>query len=425
MQMEEGLVMDVKSGVIVSANAGERARTLDKAALAQALRHSRERTLALFAACESALGQELRVPCTAELNPPLWELGHIGWFADWWITRNPQREQGVAADPLVARTPARQARRGVDADALYNSSEVPHDSRWQLRLPDAGATRADLAECLQDTLTLLQQAPDTDEGLYFFRLALFHEDMHAEAAVYMAQTLGFDPRDRSVRTPAADAPRPWPPRDLQIDAAHVRLGFDGPGFAFDNELGAHTVDVMDLHIDTHVVNWAQFLPFVESGSYCQPRFWSEPGRAWRQQQEKQVPRYLRQSADGVWEQQRWGQWGPIDTMAPACHLSFFEAQAWCQWAGRRLPTEAEWIAASTQGGFVWGRVWEWTASPFAPFAGFTPHPYRDYSQPWFDGRPVLKGASTATAARMVHRQYRNYFTPERNDIFAGFRSVAI
>ncbi|HMN94606.1 MAG TPA: selenoneine synthase SenA [Hydrogenophaga sp.] len=417
--------MDVRSTVIVDGNAGERARTLDKAALAQALRNSRARTLALFAAYESALGPQLRVPCTSELNPPLWELGHIGWFADWWITRNPQRDQGVAADPQAARAPARQARRGVDADALYNSSEVLHDSRWQLPLPGADATRADLAESLQDTLNRLDQAPETDESLYFFRLALFHEDMHAEAAVYMAQTLGFDPRDRSVRTPAADAPRPWPPRDLQIDAAHVRLGFDGPGFAFDNELGAHTVDVVDLRIDTHVVSWAQFLPFVDSGSYSQPRFWSEPGWAWRQQQARQAPRHLRQRADGVWEQQRWGPWQSIDPMAPACHLSFFEAQAWCRWAGRRLPTEAEWIAASTQDGFVWGQVWEWTASPFAPFTGFTPHPYRDYSQPWFDGRPVLKGASAATASRMRHRQYRNYFTPERNDLFVGFRSVAL
>ncbi len=425
MQMEDCLVMDVKSALIVDANAGERARTLDKAALSQALRNSRERTLLLFDACESALGPQLQVPCTPELNPPLWELGHIGWFADWWIARNPQRDQGVAADPLVARAPPRQARRGVDADALYNSSEVPHDSRWQLSLPGADATRADLAESLQDTMNRLEQAPETDQGLYFFRLALFHEDMHAEAAVYMAQTLGFDPQDAAMTGLASGATRAWPPRDLRVDAARVRLGFDGEGFAFDNELGAHTVDVVDLHIDTHAVSWAQFLPFVESGSYSQTRFWSTAGWAWRQQQARQAPRYLRQRADGVWEQQRWGPWQPIDPLAPACHLSFFEAQAWCRWAGRRLPTEAEWVAASSQDGFVWGQVWEWTASPFAPFDGFTPHPYRDYSQPWFDGRPVLKGASSATAARLVHRQYRNYFTPERNDIFAGFRSVAL
>ncbi|TNF53023.1 MAG: hypothetical protein EP308_10305, partial [Burkholderiales bacterium] len=121
--------MEMRSAGIVDANAESGARALDKAALGLALRQSRDRTLALLTAYRSALGSDLQVPCTPELNPPLWELGHIGWFADWWIARNPQRDLGVEADPAAGRAPARQARRGLDADALYNSSEVPHDSR--------------------------------------------------------------------------------------------------------------------------------------------------------------------------------------------------------------------------------------------------------------------------------------------------------
>ena len=121
------------------------------------------------------------MPCTPELNLPLWELGHIGWFADWWIARNPQLGRGLQADPLVARSPARQAARGVDAEALYDSSAIAHDRRWQLDLPDAEAMRADLSASLDQTLALLSEAPEDDTGLYFFRLALFHEDMHAEA----------------------------------------------------------------------------------------------------------------------------------------------------------------------------------------------------------------------------------------------------
>lgn len=412
--------MGVNVTGIVEHNAGGAARRLDKTALAGALRESRARTLALFTACEAALGPTLTVPCAPELNPPLWELGHIGWFADWWIARHPQRARGLAAEPDAPRLPARQAARGVDADALYDSSRVPHDTRWHLPLPDAQATRADLAASLDQTLALLQDAADDDTGLYLFRLALLHEDMHAEAAVYMAQRLGFDPSDAITATTATPHARP---AELAVPATRVTLGHSGPGFAFDNELGAQAVDVPAFRIDARAITWAQFLPFVESGSYAQHRFWSEAGWAWRLARTAQAPRYLRQCRDGHWEREHGGRWLPLDPNAAACHLTFFEAQAWCAWAGRRLPTEAEWLAASQQSGFAWGQVWEWSASPFAPFPGFTPHPYRDYSQPWFDGRPVLKGASAATHPRLRHPQYRNYFTPERNDIFAGLRSV--
>ncbi len=403
----------------------EAARTAGKTALADALRDARAHSLALFAAYEAGLGPALRVPCSPELNLPLWELGHIGWFADWWITRNPQCPLGVHADPAVARSPARQAARGVDADGLYNSSAVAHDRRWQLHLPDANATRADLAASLDAILARLADAPEDDAGLYFFRLALFHEDMHAEAAVYMAQTLGLDPFSAGAAPPphtlASDSRKP---RALQVPATDWTLGHHGPGFAFDNELNAHAAPVAAFEIDARPVTWAQFLPFVESGSYAQRRFWGAPGWIWRLSQDRLAPRYLRQGAQG-WEQQVFGRWHPLDPAAPASHLTAFEAQAWCAWAGRRLPTEAEWAVAAQHADFHWGSVWEWTASAFAPFPGFAPHPYVDYSRPWFDGRPVLKGASPATVPRMRHPSYRNYFTPERNDIVAGFRSVGV
>ena len=404
-----------------TASPAQAARQADKAALELLLLDARERTLRLFAAYEAALGPQLRVPCTPELNLPLWELGHVGWFADWWIARNPERERGAQANPDLPRTQPHQAARGAEADRFYNSSTVAHDRRWQLDLPCAAVTREHLEASLADTLALLQTATEDDDGLYFFRLALFHEDMHAEAAVYMAQTLGFDPGEvlgAPQRRGAADA------ASVALPAAPWRLGGDGPGFVFDNERGAHAVALPAFEIDTEAVRWSRFLPFVAQGGYQDRAFWSEAGWRWLAQTGATAPRYLRHNNAG-WEQQRWGRWQALDLQAAACHLTAFEAEAWCAWAGRRLPTEAEWAcAAHLAADWSWGEVWEWTASAFVPFPGFVAHPYVDYSRPWFDGRPVLKGASAATVPRMRHPQYRNYFTPERNDVMAGFRSAA-
>jgi len=392
-------------------------RQLGRAALAAALPSSRADTLATFALYERALPQ-LAVPQRDELNPPLWELGHIGWFQERWLARNPQRRLGTAADPGVARLPG--VRPG--ADALYDSSTVPHDSRWALPLPDARATRADLAAQLELTLALLADVPrEDDDALYFFRLALFHEDMHHEAAVYMSQMLGLpltDPRWQP-------APLPPPAGDLAMEGGPFQLGQAGAGFAFDNELGAHEVMLAPFHIGRQALRWAEFLPFVESGGYAQARWWTAAGRAWLAQTQATAPHCLRLGTAG-WQQWRHGGWTALDPALPACHLTQHEALAWCAWAGRRLPNEAEWEAAALQcpQDFRWGDVWEWTASAFAPYPGFTPHPYRDYSAPWFDGRPVLRGASFATQPRMRWPRYRNYFPAARNDIFAGLRSCA-
>ena len=397
------------------ARAARQTRQGTSAVVADLLMSSRGDTLATFAACERSL-PDLRVPLRPELNPPLWELGHVGWFQEYWIARNPQRGSGVRSDPLAPRAVPLRA----DADALYDSSRVAHDLRWRLPLPDAAATRDDLARQFETTLDLLRAAGTGDDALYFFRLALAHEDMHHEAALYMARGLGIaidDPRWR-----ARVLPEPGDP--LSLAARRWRLGGAAEGgFAFDNELPGAEVALDAFAIDAQAVRWAEFLPFVEAGGYEQLQWWSEAGARWRAAQASGLPRYLRHRA-GAWENWRGGRWDALDPAEAACHLTKFEAEAWCRWAGRRLPSEAEGECAACTAGpvFRWGDVWEWTSSPFAPFPGFEPHPYRDYSAPWFDGRPVLKGASHCTQPRMCHPKYRNFFPAGRNDVPAGFRS---
>jgi gamma-glutamyl hercynylcysteine S-oxide synthase len=396
------------------------ARHADATGLQQALRASRQDTLHTFADFEQALPQ-LLVPQHDTLNPPLWELGHLGWFQDHWTTRNPQRALGIQADPQVPRlAPAR-----ANADALYDSSTVHHGTRWALPLPNADSTRGDLAQQLQNCLGLLDDTPADDRSLYFHRLVLFHEDMHHEAALHTAQSLGLQINDRRWQARALASIN----QTLTFDETHCTIGCAGPGFAFDNECPAHTVQLPAMQIDSQVLRWAEYLPFVEDGGYRQPEWWTPAGRAWLAAENAQSPRYTRrEDADAwVWQHQVYGQWQPLDLHLPACHLTAFEAQAWCRWAGRRLPSEAEWERAAIErpSDFIWGQVWEWTASDFGPYPGFVAHPYQDYSAPWFGQRQVLRGGSFMTQPRMRHPRYRNFFLPHRNDVPAGFRTCSL
>lgn len=379
--------------------AGRAVRQAAAGELALALQGARADTLATFEIFAEALAASgMAVPQGPGLNPPLWELGHIGWFQAWWTSRNPDRRLGHRADPAAPRQP-------VPADALFDSTTVVHAMRWSLPLPAAAALKAELAAQLQSTLALLADTPEDADALYFHRLVLLHEDMHHEAALYMAQALGL---------PIADAR--WQPRPLagRRGLLHLPGGTllqgQAPdrGFAFDNECGPHSRELRACSIDSQVLTWADYLPLVEAGEGLG------------------TPRYLRH-AEGHWQVCRWGRWQPLDLRLPACHLSLHEALAWCRQADRRLPTESEWehAALAEPERFRWGDVWEWTASAFAPYPGFQAHPYREYSAPWFDGRPVLRGASFATQPRLHHPKYRNFFEADRTDIFAGFRTCAL
>ncbi len=398
-------------------------RTASATQIATALRSLRSRTLQMFDAYAAA--GALHVPYNDALNPPLWELGHVGWYQEAWIARNPQRSAGVRYNHALPLLPSILEQ----GDAWYDSSQVPHATRWHLPLLEAQACKAYLAATLAQTLALLAKAGSSDEALYFYRLVMFHEAMHLEAAVYMAQALGvalppgaYAPAHEeaalvtssAIHSVAANVHPSRTMTQLHLKKQAWTLGHSGPGFAFDNELGAHRVPLASFEIDAAPVSFAQYLACVEATGCA-------------------LPRYVQRSASG-YEHQVFGQWQPLDLAKPAVHLSYHEAQAYCAWAGRRLPTEAEWECAAMthahssgtpQAAFHWGNVWEWTASTFNPYPGFTAHPYRDYSEPWFNTRPVLRGACAATQPLMRHPKYRNYFMAGRTDIYAGLRTCAL
>jgi len=377
---------------------GAAARSLNRTQLGDALAVTRAYTRAFVLAMTE---HELSPPYRPGINPPLWECAHVAWFAEWWCAR---RAHNLPSGETIAQVPSVWSA----ADAMFNSNAIAHAARWALPLLARKSALDYMDKTQQAVLSALANADDNDAALYPFRLALFHEAMHLEAIAWCAQALAW-PRPAWVRE-LLDMHRPG---EVAVAAMRERLGHQAVGFSFDNERDGHDVSLDAFAIDHTPVSNAQFVQFVESGEYL-----ARTGQ--------RHPAYWRADASG-WQARSFDAWFPLDPRAPVIHVSAIEADAYCHWVGRRLPTEHEWEIAAARGLIDWGNsAWEWTASVFAPYVGFSADRYREYSAPWFDGRHrVLRGGSHATLDLMHNARYRNFFMPERHDVFAGFRTCAL
>lgn len=419
------------------------------AALRTALVEARDHTVRT---CAHLTAEQRAFPYCRTVNPPAWDLAHLGWFQEFWCLRFRDRD---------APRPARLA----DADALLNASIIPHAQRWEL--PELTWERVldYLAHVLEDTLAALERS--SPEQRYFFQLALLHEDMHAEAMRMNLQTLGLPAPDASGALPVPANAAGFCPREVELDGGALEMGSAaGPDFAFDNQKPTHRVTVAPFAIASAQTTNAEYLRFVEAGGYSHRHFWTADGWQWRSEAGVHAPGYWRQDGDR-WLARRFDRWEPLPLDEPVIHVNAFEAEAYCRFAGKRLPTEAEWEYAARHGlgpgedrypwGFaalpagavnlddVYGRpvpvgalpdadtraharqmlgnVWEWTATEFKGYPGFEPDVYREYSQPWFSGHRVLRGGCFATRARLVHNRFRGFYPPDRNDVFAGIRTA--
>jgi gamma-glutamyl hercynylcysteine S-oxide synthase len=444
---------------------------ITNAQLIDALKETRARTLELVHDLSEAqlMGPRLKI-----VNPLRWEIGHVAWFQEFWMLRH------LGGQPPILK----------HGDKLYDSARVAHDTRWDLPLLDKDETSSYMGQVLE---RVIEQAGEGRSRLldvdgydqeYFLNLVLLHEQMHDEAFTYTRQTLNYPaPKIAIGKVPLAekDAPSFQIADRIKVDAeipgGKFILGSTHEyGFVFDNEQRAHEVEIAPYAISKTAVTNGEFEHFVEDGGYRRSELWRTEGWQWRTAVGAEHPVYWRREGNDRWLRRNFDEWVALDDRLPIIHVNWHEANAYCRWAGRRLPTEAEWeMAASSEPAsdgrsltshkreFPWGddpptadranldwramgcipvdalpagnsafgcrqmigNVWEWTSSDFQPYPGFVAGPYKEYSAPWFGDHKVLRGGCWVTRSSLIHNSYRNFYPPDRRDVWAGFRTCAL
>jgi iron(II)-dependent oxidoreductase len=396
------------------------------------------------------------------MSPIVWDLGHIANFEEQWIRR--------AHAPRIRRDDLARTR-----DALYDAVAHPRSRRGRLALLSPEACRRYLDAVRAETLSVLRAAelPDDDSLLargFVHTMLAQHEAQHTETilqTVQLIDDLVYEPARRREPRAALATVRP---ETALVPAGIFLMGTHDRRFAYDNERPAHEVWVDRFHVDVHPVSNGQFVRFVEDGGYRRAELWDDAGRHWLADTGARHPAQWMQHDDGRWAERHFGRTQPLVLDQPVVHVSWYEASAYARWAGKRLPTEAEWEKAAawdlergTARVFPWGDappssehanldqwtfapaavgaypegasffgcqqmlgdVWEWTSSDFEPYPGFEAFPYGEYSAIHFGkGYKVLRGGSWATHALVARTTFRNWDFPERRQIFAGFRCAS-
>jgi ergothioneine biosynthesis protein EgtB len=419
------------------------------------LKDARNRTLELVNGLNS---QQLIGPKIYTVNPLLWEIGHVAYFYEFWILRHLDNSSSFLSN----------------ADALYDSINIAHDDRWSLPLLSLDETKTYMQQVLDAVIRRLKNdSIVTEKDIYLTRYALFHEDMHTEAFTYTRRTLNYPAADFSSTEKNNTEHNVIPlTGDVTISGGEYLLGATPKtDFCFDNEKWQHPIMLKPFSISRTSTSYQQFASFVDDGGYKNKQFWSQEGWKWLEKNKIQSPNGWKKHANGHWLVKQFDHWQSLPLNAAVIHINWFEANAWCRWAGRRLPSEAEWELAASgtpenineKRTYPWGNnspteklanmnshamgtidvgalpdgdsafgcrqmlgnTWEWVADTFTPYPGFIADMYADYSQPLFGQTKVLRGGAWPTRSRMIRNTWRTYYGPERNDVFAGFRSCAL
>ncbi len=369
------------------------AKSSSKDAIADRLAAARRRTLALV---EPLDDEQLNRVYSPLLSPLAWDLGHIANFEELW---------------LVQTIGEREPLHG-DLGRFYDAIENPRRARGELPILRDAELRSYLGEVRERTLEVLGEV-EIDAGAenrllregFVYEMLLAHELQHNETMLQLLMMVdGYEPPPATfVSDDMQDgAAGGFEPEMLRIEAGEHAIGAPPAGFAYDNERPRHTVALAPFEIDRTPVGNGAYIAYMEETGAEPPLYWERDG-------------------EGGWLWTAMGRRDAVDHSRPVIHVSWHEADAFARWAGKRLPTEFEWEAAS--GGLpLTGRVWEWASSDFLAYPGFEAFPYREYSEVFFgDEHKVLRGGSWATGRDVMRPSFRNWDLPQRRQIFAGFR----
>ncbi len=353
------------------------------------LEEARRATQALVAPLSD---EELERVHSPIMSPLVWDLGHIAAYEDLWLAH---RHAGM---PLLR----------PDLADRYDAFETPRAVRGDIDALGPAEARAYLRAVRERTVEAIARAGIGDGVV--FEMVLRHELQHLETMRQTMDIAGLLAPDEclAMERPLGRAGQgeEW----IEIAAGPFEMGSGPEGFSYDNERPRHTAHTDAYRIARHPVSCADWLRFSQAGGYEERGWWSPEGWAWKEEHDITLHPAIARS----------------DPRAAACHVSWYEADAFARSRGARLPSEAEWERA-VSGGEPAGlnAVWEWTASTFHGYPGFIAHPYREYSEVFFgDGYRVLRGASWATSTRVGGPRFRNWDLPQRRQIFAGVRLAA-
>lgn len=385
-------------------------------AIRQGMEEARAKTLRLFANIDDA---DFCRQVHPDFSPVGWHLGHIGVTEGYWILQQCKGE----------------ASRSAFYDSFFTPTDNPKPNR--IHLPSRAEMLTYLSTVRECVFSFLAHAecpvahPLLGEA-NIFNMLLQHEEQHNETILSILRLSAAEQYDMGrpsmfnhtdLLPPEAQRVSFDEGEMVRVPAGPFLMGSHDRGTTLDNERPQHEVEVSDFVIDRYPVSNREFLQFVMTGGYERSQWWSAEGWRWRRQQQITHPLYWRQSPAGEWVEISGGPVAPLVLDRPVMNVSWYEAEAYARFVGKRLPTEAEWEKAARWGVLAMtGYVWEWTSTWFHPYPGFAAHPYAGYSVPYFDHHHrVLRGGSWATQAHVSRRTFRNWYHPWVREVFAGVR----